>query len=86
MDKVVISDLRSDTCYVPDMMVKDGESIGVDSSRSGVITLILRLSVPILTDEIVPDKMVIGGKPIGEDELEEFRKRLTDLKPADFGT
>ncbi len=43
------------------MMVKDGESIGVDSSRSGVITLTLRLGVPILTDEIVPDKMAIGG-------------------------
>ena len=58
----------------------------MDSSRSDVINLTLRLGVPILTDEIVPDKVAIGGKPIGEDELEEFRKRLEDLKPEDFGT
>lgn len=30
------------------------------------------------------DKVAIGGKPIPEDELEEFRKRLKDLKPEDF--
>lgn len=67
-------------------MVKDGESIGVDSCRSDVITLTLRLGVPILTDEIVPDKVAIGGKPIGKEELAELRKRLKDLKPEDFGT
>ena len=58
----------------------------MDSSRSDVINLTLRLGVPIFIDETVLDKVTIGGKPIGEDELEEFRKTLKNLRPEDFSS
>ncbi len=86
VDRVVISDLRNNTFYAQILIKKNGESIKVDSRPSDAIALALRLNVPIFIDEIVLDKVSIGGKPIGEDELEEFRKRLKDLKPEDFGS
>jgi len=86
VDRVVISDLRNNTFYAQILIKKNGESIKVDSRPSDAIALALRLNVPIFINEIVLDKVSIGGKPIGEDELEEFRKRLKDLKPEDFGT
>ena len=86
VDRVVISDLRNNTFYAEILIKKNGESIKVDSRPSDAIALALRLNVPIFIDEIVLDKVSIGGKPIGEDELEEFRKRLKDLRPEDFGS
>lgn len=86
VDRVVISDLRNNTFYAEILIKRDGESIKVDSRPSDAIAIALRLNVPIFIDETVLDKVSIGGKPIGEDELEEFRKRLKDLKPEDFGT
>ena len=85
VDKVVISDLKNNTFYAQILIRKNGESIKVDSRPSDAIALALRLDVPIFINEIVLDKVAIGGKPIGEDELEEFRKKLRDLKPEDFG-
>jgi len=85
VDKVVISDLRNNTFYAQILIKRNGESIKVDSRPSDAIALALRLNVPIFIDETVLDKVTIGGKPIGDDELEEFRKRLKDLKPEDFG-
>jgi hypothetical protein len=85
VDKVVISDLRNNTFYAQILIKRDGESIKVDSRPSDAIALALRLNVPIFIDEIVLDKVTIGGKPIGEAELEEFRKRLKDVRPEDFG-
>ena len=86
VDKVVISDLRNNTFYAQILIKRNGESIKVDSRPSDAIAIALRLNVPIFIDEAVLDKVTIGGKPIGEDELAEFRKRLKDLKPEDFGT
>ena len=86
VDKVVISDLKNNTFYAQILIKKNGESIKVDSRPSDAIALALRLNVPIFIDETVLDKVTIGGKPIGEDELEEFRKRLKDLRPEDFGS
>ena len=86
VDKVVISDLKNNTFYAHILIKQNGKSIDVDSRPSDAIALALRLDVPIFINEIVLDKVRIGGKPIGEDELEEFKKRLKDLKPEDFGT
>ena len=86
VDRVVISDLRDNTFYAEILIKRNGETIKVDSRPSDAIALALRLNVPIFIDETVLDKVTIGGKPIGEDELAEFRKRLKDLKPEDFSS
>ncbi len=92
VDKVVISDLVNNTFYARIIMRGNGENLEVDSRPSDAIALALRLKVPIFIEEAVLDKIAGGSKsavetkPIGDEEVEDFRKRLTDLKPEDFET
>jgi hypothetical protein len=85
VDRVVINDLRHNTFYAKILIKQNGESIQVDSRPSDAIALALRLKVPIFIEETVLDKVAIGSSPIDEKEIEEFRKKLKDLKPEDFG-
>lgn len=85
VDRVVISDLRHNTFYATIFMRRNGEPFQVDSRPSDAIALALRLKVPIFIEETVLDKIAIGDKPpIKEEEIEDFKKRLKDLKPEDF--
>ena len=84
VDRVVINDLRHNTFYAKIMIRQNGEDIQVDSRPSDAIALALRLRVPIFIEEEVLDKVAIGTGPIDEKEIEEFRKKLKDLKPEDF--
>jgi hypothetical protein len=85
VDRVVISDLRHNTFYARILMRRNGEPLQVDSRPSDAIALALRLKVPIFIDETVLDKIAIGDKPpIKEAEIEDFKKKLRDLKPEDF--
>jgi hypothetical protein len=86
VDRIVISDLRHNTFYARILMRRNGESLQVDSRPSDAIALALRLKVPIFIDETVLDKIAIGEKPpIKEEEIEDFKKKLRDLRPEDFG-
>jgi len=85
VDRVVINDLRHNTFYAKILIKQNGESIQVDSRPSDAIALALRLNVPIFIEEAVLDKVAIGSSPIEEEEIEEFKKKLKDLKPEDFG-
>ncbi len=85
VDRVVISDLRQNTFYARILMRRNGEALQVDSRPSDAIALALRLKVPIFIDETVLDKIAMGDKPpIKEEEIEDFKKKLRDLKPEDF--
>jgi hypothetical protein len=86
VDKVVINDLRNNTFYARILMKKNGENIQVDSRPSDAIALALRLKVPIYIEEKVLDKVTVGSKPIEEKEIEDFKKKLKDLRPEDFGS
>jgi bifunctional DNase/RNase len=91
VDKVVISDLVNNTFYARIIMRRNGENLEVDSRPSDAIAIALRLKVPIFIDEAVLDKVAVGSKsvetkPIGDEEVEDFKKRLRDLKPEDFET
>lgn len=90
VDKVVISDLVNNTFYSRILIRRKGEDVQIDSRPSDAIALALRLKVPIFIDEAVLNKVAVGsaptkdGKPIGDKEFEDFRKKLKDLKPEDF--
>jgi len=85
VEKVIISDLKNNTFYARIVMRKNGEDIDIDSRPSDAIALALRFKVPIYIDEIVLDKVAVGSKPINDKEFREFKKKLKDLKPEDFG-
>ncbi len=89
VDRVVISGLVNNTFYARIIMRRNGENLEVDSRPSDAIALALRLKVPIFIDEAVLNKVAVGSKsvetkPIGDEEVEDFKKRLRDLKPEDF--
>ncbi|HHF98955.1 bifunctional nuclease family protein [Candidatus Aerophobetes bacterium] len=84
VDKVVINDLRHNTFYAKIFIRQNGEDIQVDSRPSDAIAIALRLKVPIFIEEEVLEKVAIDSGPIGEEEIEEFKKKLKDLKPEDF--
>lgn len=89
VEKVVISDLRNNTFYAQILIRKDGEDLQIDSRPSDAIALALRLKVPIFINEVVLDKVAVEEKipktkPIGDKEVEDFKKKLKDLKPEDF--
>lgn len=89
VEKVVINDLRNNTFYAQILIRKDGEDLQIDSRPSDAIALALRLKVPIFINEVVLDKVAVEEKipktkPIGDKEVEDFKKKLKDLKPEDF--
>lgn len=85
VDKVIINDLKHNTFYAKILIRQNGKAIQVDSRPSDAIAIALRLKIPIFIEETVLDKVATGASPIGDEEIEDFRKKLKDLKPEDFG-
>lgn len=85
VDKVIINDLRHNTFYAKILIRQNGKDIQVDSRPSDAIAIALRLKIPIFIEEVVLDKVATGASPIGDEEIKDFKKKLKDLKPEDFG-
>jgi len=84
LDKVVIIDLIGNTLYARILIKREGENVEVDSRPSDAIALALRFKVPIFIQERVLNKVAAASKPIKDEEVEDFKKKLKDLKPEDF--
>ncbi|MCX5843537.1 MAG: bifunctional nuclease family protein [Deltaproteobacteria bacterium] len=88
--KIEIHDLRNNTFFANIHLLKDEETIVIDSRPSDAIALALRANATIFVDEKVIEKSrnVDFGKKITEldnlkdDKLKEF---LENLSPEDFG-
>jgi len=46
--------------------------------------LALRFKTPIFVDETIWKKLTLGSKPISDEEIKDFKKKLKDLRPKDF--
>jgi len=84
VDKIVISDLINKTFYSRILIRKKEENVQIDSRPSDAIALALRLNVPIFVEETVLNKVAVDNEPIGDEEVQDFKKKLEDLKPEDF--
>ncbi len=84
LDRVVISDVINNTYYARLFIQRNQENLQVDSRPSDAIALALRFKAPIFVDETIWKKLTLGRKPIRDEEVEDFKKRLKDLKPEDF--
>jgi len=88
--KIEIHDLRNNTFFANIHLLKDEETIVIDSRPSDAIALALRANATIFVDEKVIEKSrnVDFGKKITDldnlkdDKLKEF---LENLSPEDFG-
>src|SRR3989344_7447794 len=84
ISKVVITELKESTFYASIYVEQDGTVQEIDARPSDSIALALRASSPLFVDESVFDQCEPLLKPISKDEVEDFRKKLSDLKPEDI--
>jgi len=84
VDRVVIINFINNAFYARIFVRRNGENIKIDSRPGDAIALALRVKAPIFINETVLNKVALGTKPISDKEIEDFEKRLKDLKPQDF--
>jgi bifunctional DNase/RNase len=81
--KIVISDLRNDTYFAKIYLETDGKLLGIDARPSDSIALALRTSAGIYVEDEIMNKNGMVFK--GDKTDEEFKRRLREAKPEEFG-
>lgn len=84
ISKVVITELKESTFYASIFLEQDGQTREIDARPSDSIALALRSSTPIFMDESIFEKCEPLLKPISKEEVADFKKKLSDLKPQDI--
>ena len=84
LDRVVISDVVNNTYYARLFIQRNRENLQVDSRPGDAIALALRFKAPIFVNETILKKLALGSKPISNEEVEGFKKKLKDLTPKDL--
>ena len=82
--KVVITELRESTFYASIFIEQNDATHEIDARPSDSIALALRSSAPLFVDESVFEQCEPLLKPISKEEVDDFRKKLADLKPEDI--
>jgi len=81
IDRVIIDELKNNVYYAKVFVRIKSEVLEVDTYPSNAIVLALKFKAPIYIDE---EKIYARGKPINDEEVNEFKKILKDIKPEDF--
>ena len=84
ISKVVITELKESTFYASIFIQQNGGTQEIDARPSDSIAIALRSSSPLFVDESVFEQCEPLLKPISKDEVDDFRKKLSDLKPEDI--
>ena len=84
IEKIVINDLRDNTFYARIFLVREGESIEIDSRPSDALALALRFGAGIFVEDEVLEK---SRKIEVEDERnpERLKKWLEEIDPEELG-
>jgi len=87
MERVVITELHEGTFYAEIEIVQNGETHRISSRPSDAIALAVRYDeqVPIFVEEAVLDEAgVLFEAEEEEEQIEEFREFLDQVRPEDF--
>jgi len=84
LDRVVISDVINNTYYACLFIQGNRENLQVNCRPNDAIALALRFEAPIFINETILKKLALGSKPISDEEVEDFKKKLKDLTPKDI--
>ncbi len=84
LDRVVISDVINNTYYARLFIQINRENLQIDSRPGDAIALALRFKAPIFINETILKKLALGSKPISDKEVEDFKKKLKDLRVKDL--
>jgi len=82
--QVVITELRDSTFFAEIRLQQNGKDMVVDARPSDSVALAVRANCPILVNDQVFKACPELLKPISDDELTEFKKRLEHMTPEDF--
>jgi bifunctional DNase/RNase len=84
VDRIVVTDIQNGTYFAEIHLKTNGSNVVVDSRPSDAIALALRAEAPIYVEEKVAASAIPLKKAFDEHEVEEFKKFLENVKPADF--
>ncbi len=84
LDRVVISNVINNTYYARLFIQRNRENLQIDSRPADAVALALRFNAPIFINKTILKKLALGGKPISDEEVEDFKKKLKDLRPKDL--
>ncbi|HEX4836683.1 MAG TPA: bifunctional nuclease family protein [bacterium] len=82
--RIVVTDIQNGTYFAEIHLKSNGTDVVVDSRPSDAIALALRTEAPIYVEEKVAAGGILLKKAFDEHEVEEFKKFLHNVKPADF--
>ena len=85
VSRIVVTDLQNGTYFAEIHLRNKGNEVIVDSRPSDAIALALRAEAPIFVEDKVAAAAIPLKKAFDEHEVEEFRKFIDNVRPADFG-
>jgi bifunctional DNase/RNase len=88
VERVAVTELRDSTFFARITVGRDGASLEIDARPSDAIALAVRCDAPIfVADDVMTTSSIEmdedGDDP--EDQIEEFKRFLDDVRPEDFG-
>ena len=84
INKVVITELKDSTFYASIFLQQNGQVEEIDARPSDSIAIALRSSAPLFVHESVFQQCEPLMKPISKEEVDEFKDKLSDLRPEDI--
>lgn len=85
LEKVEIDDVEKDTYFATIILTKDDEIIEIDARPSDAIAIAIRVDAPIYVSANVLATGAVSTDPAkDEEEAQEFKRFVQDLKPSDF--
>ncbi len=86
IDRIEINDVDEQTYFSSIFLIdKDGKEIEIDARPSDAIAIAIRASAPIFVAAgVIMDGAVSVDKDKDEEEAQEFRNFIKDIKPSDF--
>lgn len=84
ISRIVITELKESTFYASIFVEHQDKTEEIDARPSDSIALALRATAPLFVDESVFEQCEPLLKPISKEEVDDFKQKLTDLKPEDI--
>jgi bifunctional DNase/RNase len=84
VSRIVVTDIQNGTYFAEIHLKSNGNDVVIDSRPSDAIALALRTEAPIFVEEKVATGAISLKKAFDEHEVEEFKKFIENVKPADF--
>ncbi len=84
INRIVVTDIQNGTYFAEIHLKNNDTDVVIDSRPSDAIALALRTEAPIYVEEKIAATAIPLKKAFEEHEVEEFKKFLDTIKPADF--